>query len=83
MDRKRQLHRKFVDYYSRSFGFARTSYFSRLTLCGLSACGSHNDEWLTCTESHWSTLVRTVSQEYDTSTVVSARAHEFQLGSIV
>ena len=23
MDRKRQLHRKFVDYYSRSFGFAR------------------------------------------------------------
>ena len=26
MDRKRQLHRKFVDYYSRSFGFDRTSY---------------------------------------------------------
>ena len=23
MDRKRQLHRKFADYYSRSFGFAR------------------------------------------------------------
>ena len=41
-------------------------------------CGSHNDEWLT--ESHSSC---TVSQEYDTSTVVSARPHEFQIGCMV
>ena len=29
MDRKRQLNRKFVDYYSRSFGFARIRVITR------------------------------------------------------
>ena len=41
-------------------------------------CGSHNDEWLSVSHSSC-----TVSREYDTSTVVNARAHEFQLGCIV
>ena len=43
-----------------------TSYFSRLTLCGLSLRASHNDEWLT------------ESNEHDASAVVSSyrRARE-------
>ena len=50
MDRKRQLHRKFVDYYSRSFGFARiTTVASSPDVVLISVSGQGPDDLISTT----------------------------------